>query len=53
MTASQGNSCEQHIQLVEPEDACPRCGEQRMDYLVWIEDSDMVVCQTCGFVYEP
>ena len=40
-------------ELVPPEAGCPRCGEQRMDYLVWTEDGGRVECGTCGFVYQP
>ena len=37
---------------VAPVFACPCCGEDRMDWLVWDED-EMVNCKTCGEVYEP
>ena len=39
--------------LVEPEDACPRCGERHVDRLVWIEDGQRVRCATCLNVYTP
>lgn len=38
---------------VEPEEACPQCGECRADYLVWQEDGESVQCSTCGRVYRP
>jgi hypothetical protein len=38
--------------LVPPEDACPKCGEQNVDRLVWIDD-DNVRCGTCGKRYRP
>jgi rubredoxin len=31
---------------------CPKCGENRIDYLVWIDD-DKVRCSICGTEYEP
>jgi hypothetical protein len=37
---------------VPPDDACPRCGEDKADRLVW-QDDDVVECQTCGTRYEP
>ncbi|MCC6909998.1 MAG: hypothetical protein IT430_18850 [Phycisphaerales bacterium] len=42
---------EQH--LVEPEDACPRCGERHVDNLIWIDDGQRVRCTTCLNVYTP
>lgn len=38
--------------LVDPEDACPLCGERRADMLEWIED-DRVRCTMCGQGYRP
>lgn len=45
---------------IEPEDygrvapgfACPRCGEDDIDHLVWIDD-EKVRCDSCGTVYDP
>ena len=39
-------------ELVEASCACPRCGERRMDWLVWISE-EHVECATCKNVYEP
>jgi transcription elongation factor Elf1 len=40
--------------LVHEMFGCPRCGERRVDHLVWLEeDSEHVECQTCCYVYEP
>jgi len=39
--------------LVQPEDACPRCGQRHVDLLVWIEEGERVRCATCLFVYTP
>lgn len=37
---------------VKPEDACPRCGEARMDKLVWTDDdTETIRCATCGRQY--
>lgn len=39
---------------VSKSDACPKCGENRLDLLVWIgDDSATVKCETCGHTYEP
>ena len=38
--------------LVPEHSACPRCGERRMDWLVW-QDDERVKCSTCGEVYAP
>jgi len=32
---------------------CPKCGERRMDSLVWDEDGVLVTCQSCGCEYDP
>jgi len=37
-------------ETVPPNDQCPRCHEERMDYLVW-QDDDVVQCHTCGCEY--
>ena len=37
---------------VAPADACPECGEDRMDWLVWVTYS-AVRCNMCGAVYCP
>ena len=37
---------------VDPEDACPQCGEKRSDRLVW-RDDDTVRCASCGTTYQP
>jgi uncharacterized Zn finger protein len=38
--------------LVEPQDACPLCGERRADCLVW-RDDERVECTMCGTVFRP
>lgn len=38
--------------LVEPQDACPSCGERDTDRLIWLDD-ERVECQACGTTYEP
>ncbi len=40
-------------ELVDPEDACPDCGEQRQDKLVWTNQSSALRCENCGRVYTP
>lgn len=40
------------IDPVQPEDACPNCGERVCDELVWLDD-ERVECQTCKTVYQP
>ena len=36
---------------VSPDNACPKCGEARSDYLAWHDD--MVICATCDNMYSP
>ena len=31
---------------------CPRCGEDRADSLVWLDD-EIVQCASCGHMYHP
>mgnify|MGYP000210984190 CR=1 FL=1 len=38
--------------MVEPEDACPVCGQRDADELVWLDD-ERVECQSCGKEYRP
>ena len=39
-------------ELVRAKDACPACGERRMDWLAWQEpDGETVKCSTCGEHY--
>jgi len=33
--------------------ACPDCGEQNVDSLVWKYQSDVVRCNSCSCLYEP
>ena len=40
-------------EYVRDEEACPACGEDRMEYLTWIEDGELVECQSCGVIYDP
>jgi hypothetical protein len=35
------------------DEACPACGEQEFDSLVWDNDGEMVECQTCKCRYQP
>jgi hypothetical protein len=47
--------CQSRIEEDDPNrtiHSCPQCGEDRIDYLVWIDD-DQVRCDRCGTVYEP
>jgi hypothetical protein len=39
-------------ELVAEADACPGCGERRVDCLVWQDDGE-VKCSTCGKQYTP
>mgnify|MGYP001235225359 CR=1 FL=1 len=39
--------------LVEPQFACPRCGERSMELLTWDVDGEYVTCGECGKVYDP
>jgi len=42
----------QDSELLPIEDACPVCGERRIDFLVWLDDQ-WVQCQTCRIQYDP
>lgn len=47
---------EEECELVPWDSRCPKCDEQRMDFLVWVGDwetGETVVCYTCGHRYEP
>lgn len=35
-----------------PGPACPHCGEDDIDHLVWLDD-EKVRCDSCGTVYDP
>jgi lysyl-tRNA synthetase class I len=35
-----------------PGPACPKCGEDDIDHLVW-QDDEKVRCTSCGTVYDP
>lgn len=39
--------------LVQPHNACPKCGELRMDWLVWDAECSIVRCSTCGVYFYP
>jgi len=45
--------CQRNENLVEREDACPRCAERCIDRLVWIEDGQRIRCATCSTIYTP
>jgi len=34
-------------------ESCPYCCESRVDYLVWQEDDETVLCLSCGKTYRP
>ena len=38
--------------LVEIDDACPKCGERNADRLEWLDD-ESVHCAGCGTTYRP
>ena len=40
-------------EVVAEQDACPKCGERRLDNLVWQKDEKHVRCTTCGKRYAP
>ncbi len=47
--------CQSRVEQDEwtpPGPACPRCGQDDIDWLVWIDD-DQVRCGSCGTVYDP
>jgi rubredoxin len=40
------------VDLVDPQFACPKCGEREIDYLI-CQDDGSVICSMCGTVYDP
>jgi len=38
---------------VESGDECPTCGENRSDYLEWIDDGERLRCGLCATRYTP
>ena len=42
----------QEIELVPWDGRCPKCDEQRMNNLAWLDD-ETVECATCGNRYTP
>ena len=38
---------------VTPDDVCPDCGEDRIDWLAWDDDGEYVTCASCSCVYVP
>lgn len=59
-TGEKGNVClldekaikmEYVIEIVAKEFACPKCGENDMDLLIW-DDDEHIKCTTCGESYD-
>lgn len=48
-TGEQLEWCE----VVAVADACPKCGNDRVDNLVWDDNGERVTCAECGAVYTP
>lgn len=44
---------QQDDNLVDREDACPRCGQRHVDRLIWIDDGEQVRCANCSTTYTP
>ena len=40
-------------EVVSPDNACPGCGENRVDWLAWNDEGTVVTCATCGADYDP
>ena len=38
--------------LVDPQDACPHCGQRDADKLEWLDD-EQVQCLSCWTLYAP
>lgn len=47
-----GNHKSAPANMVQPEDACPNCGERDFDRLVWLDD-ERLQCQACQTLYQP
>ena len=41
------------LDTVEPWDACPECGENLIDNLVWDDDGAFITCGGCNTQYVP
>ena len=41
-----------YFERVRPGCACPQCGEDDIDALLWIDDEN-VRCDNCNHVYQP
>jgi rubredoxin len=52
MTTNNNHGAADDYERVRPEWSCPRCGEDDIDLLVWIDD-DRVCCDHCGTTYNP
>jgi hypothetical protein len=44
--------CRREEDETSPGPACPHCGEDDIDHLVWLDDQK-VRCGSCGTVYDP
>ena len=38
---------------VPSETCCPKCGERRIDWLIWVEEGERVECRNYLHVYQP
>lgn len=52
MTTDDNPPAADDDERVRPEWRCPRCGEDEIDWLVWIDD-ERVRCDHCGTLYNP
>ncbi len=40
------------VATVAEGEGCPRCGEDRVDWLVWDTGTMEIECQTCNLIYQ-
>lgn len=52
MTTPHHPSADDDQERVRPECRCPCCGEDEIDWLIWIDD-ERVRCGRCGTIYPP
>ncbi len=52
MTTDNNPPAADDYERVRPEWGCPRCGEDDIDWLIWIDD-ERIRCVHCGTIYHP
>ena len=53
VTAKMVEMCADDDDRVAQGSACPNCFEDRVDWLVWTDGGETVICASCGIAYNP